>query len=108
MNWQQMVKDLLESGLTQTQLADKLSCSQSMVSDLASGERGSRLSWELGNPGKRQPEMSLPKRDLRIYLDADTRAAAEIITEALMGKNHKYKLQAARLVRAGLVRIGRD
>ncbi len=49
MNWQQMVKGLLESGLTQTQLADKLSCSQSMVSDLASGERGSRLSWELGN-----------------------------------------------------------
>ncbi len=49
MNWQQMVKDLLESGLTQMQLADKLSCSQSMVSDLASGERGSRLSWELGN-----------------------------------------------------------
>lgn len=49
MNWQQMVKDLLESGLTQTQLADKLDCSQSMVSDLASGERGSRLSWELGN-----------------------------------------------------------
>ncbi len=52
--------------------------------------------------------MSLPEHDLRIYLDADTRAAAEIITEALMGKNHKYKLQAARLVRAGLVRIGRD
>lgn len=68
--------------------------------------------------------MSLPKHDLRIYLDADTKAeldayadalgiedgkaAAEIITEAIMGKNHKYKLQAARLVRAGLVRIGRD
>ena len=65
--------------------------------------------------------MSLPKHDLRIYLDADTKAeldaealgvedgkAAEIITEALMGKNHKHKVQAARLVRAGLVRIGRD
>lgn len=38
----------------------------------------------------------------------DGKAAAEIITEALMGKNHKYKVQAARLVRAGLVRIGRD
>lgn len=66
--------------------------------------------------------MSLPKHDLRIYLDADTKAeldayaealgvedgkaAAEIITEALMGKNHKHKVQAARLVRAGLVRIG--
>lgn len=61
--------------------------------------------------------MTLPKSDLRIYLDADTKealgvedgkAAAEIITEALMGKNHKHKVQAARLVRAGLVRIGRD
>ena len=67
--------------------------------------------------------MSLPKHDLRIYLDAETKAeldayaeamgvedgkaAAEIITEAL-GKNHKHKVQAARLVRAGLVRIGRD
>lgn len=49
MNWQQMVKDLLESGFTQVQLAEKLACSQSMVSDLASGERGSRLSWDLGN-----------------------------------------------------------
>ena len=27
--------------------------------------------------------MSLPKHDLRIYLDADTRAAAEIITEGV-------------------------
>lgn len=68
--------------------------------------------------------MSLPKHDLRIYLDAETKAeldmyaeamemddgkaAAAIITEALMGKNHKHKVQAARLVRAGLVRIGRD
>ena len=68
--------------------------------------------------------MSLPKHDLRIYLDAETKAeldayaealgvedgkaAAEIITEALMGKNHKNKVIAQRLVRAGLVRIGRD
>lgn len=68
--------------------------------------------------------MALPKHDLRIYLDAETKAeldayaealgvedgkaAAEIITESLMGKNHKNKVIARRLVRAGLVRIDRD
>lgn len=49
MNWQQMVQDLLESGFTQVQLAEKLDCSQSVVSDLARGERGIRMSWDLGD-----------------------------------------------------------
>lgn len=48
MNWQQMVKDLLESGYTQVQLAERLKCTQSTVSGMASGERGIRPSWELG------------------------------------------------------------
>lgn len=49
MNWQQMVQDMLESGFTQVQLAEKLGCSQSVVSDLARGERGIRMSWDLGD-----------------------------------------------------------
>lgn len=49
MNWQQMVKDLLESGFTQVQLAEKLDCPQSTVSDLFTGKRGIRPSWDLGN-----------------------------------------------------------
>ncbi len=49
MNWQQMIQDLLESGFTQVQLAEKLDCAQSDVSYLARGERGVRMSWDLGN-----------------------------------------------------------
>lgn len=48
--------------------------------------------------------MSLPKHDLRIYLDAETKAELDAYAEALGVEDGK----AARLVRAGLVRIGRD
>ena len=49
--------------------------------------------------------MSLPKHDLRIYLDAETKAELDAYAEALGIEGGK--VASARLVRAGLVRIGR-
>ncbi len=54
--------------------------------------------------------MSMPKHDLRMYLDAETKAELDAYAEALGGveDGKAAKVQAARLVRAGSVRIGRD
>lgn len=48
MNWQQMISDLLDSGMQQQQLAEKLDCSQTYISDLYNDKRGKRVSYELG------------------------------------------------------------
>lgn len=48
MNWQELIRDLEESGLTQTEIGQLSGCSQSMVSDLKTGNRGKRLGFEIG------------------------------------------------------------
>lgn len=48
MNWQELIKDLEESGLTQSEIGQLSGCSQSMVSDLKTGNRGKRLGFEIG------------------------------------------------------------
>lgn len=61
MNWQQMVNDLLDSGLTQTQLAELLRTSQGQVSDMANGKRGQEITWRLGE-AIRKAHRRIPKK----------------------------------------------
>ncbi|WP_139851323.1 helix-turn-helix domain-containing protein [Acinetobacter pullicarnis] len=46
--WQVMIADLRKQGLTQTQIATEIKCSQNYVSDLERGVCGKRLSYALG------------------------------------------------------------
>ena len=48
MNWQKLVAELIDSGLTQTGVAEKAECSQNLISDLLHGKRGKRLTYEIG------------------------------------------------------------
>lgn len=48
MDTKKITSELLASGLTQQELADKAGCSQSLISALVRGERGTRLSFEIG------------------------------------------------------------
>jgi predicted transcriptional regulator len=48
MNIQKIISELLSSGLTQQELASLVPCSQSLISALLRGERGSRLSFQVG------------------------------------------------------------
>jgi transcriptional regulator with XRE-family HTH domain len=47
--WQKMITDLKEQGLTQNQIADAMECSQNYVSNLENGLCGKRLGYEKGN-----------------------------------------------------------
>lgn len=49
MNWQQIVNDILNTGLTQAELGVKVGCPQSTISDFSSGKRGKRPSWNVGS-----------------------------------------------------------
>ncbi|MDC5255323.1 helix-turn-helix domain-containing protein [Acinetobacter baumannii] len=46
--WQKMISELREKGLTQTFIAAEIGCSQNYVSDLERGLCGKRLSYDLG------------------------------------------------------------
>jgi len=46
--WQKMITDLKEQGLTQTQIANEIKCSQNYVSNLENGLCGKRLGYEKG------------------------------------------------------------
>lgn len=46
--WQKMIIDLKEKGLTQTQIATGIECSQNYVSNLENGLCGKRLGYEKG------------------------------------------------------------
>lgn len=46
MNAQKLINELIESGLTQVQLAELLDTSQGYVSDIVRGHRGKRISYE--------------------------------------------------------------
>jgi predicted transcriptional regulator len=67
MNPQTIVADILATGLTQTQLAKLVPCSQSQISSLLTGARGNRISKEIGDSLERlHVELcSLRKRDRR-------------------------------------------
>ncbi|WP_035853517.1 hypothetical protein [Deefgea rivuli] len=47
-NWQEIVANLLSSGLGRAELAEQIQCSKSMVDQLARGDRGERLSYSIG------------------------------------------------------------
>ncbi|WP_372410232.1 XRE family transcriptional regulator [Acinetobacter radioresistens] len=49
-NWSQLIKDLQdkEKGhMTQQQIAESVSCSQNYISDLKTGKKGKRISYEI-------------------------------------------------------------
>jgi len=46
--WQKMITDLKEQGLTQNQIAASMECSQNYVSNLENGLCGKRLGYEKG------------------------------------------------------------
>lgn len=46
--WQKLISDLKEVGLTQTLIAAKIGCSQNYISNLERGLCGKRLSYDLG------------------------------------------------------------
>lgn len=46
--WQKMIVDLKEKGLTQTQIANEIECSQNYVSNLENGLCGKRPGYEKG------------------------------------------------------------
>ena len=46
--WQSMIVDLKEKGLTQTQIASEIKCSQNYVSNLENGLCGKRIGYDLG------------------------------------------------------------
>lgn len=48
MDIQKIVSELLESGLTQQELADLVPCQQSTISSYLKGTRGKRPSFEIG------------------------------------------------------------
>jgi predicted transcriptional regulator len=48
MDTQKITSELLATGLKQHELADLIPCSQSLISALLRGERGSRLSFQIG------------------------------------------------------------
>ena len=39
MNWQKLITELIESGMTQQEVADAAKCSQAFISDLKAGKR---------------------------------------------------------------------
>jgi len=48
-DFQKLVSDLLNSGLTQTELAKKVPCAQATIAAYKSGARGKMPSMEIGN-----------------------------------------------------------
>ncbi|OTG81829.1 transcriptional regulator [Acinetobacter sp. ANC 4558] len=46
--WQKMIVNLKEKGLTQKQIADAMECSQNYVSNLENGLCGKRLGYDKG------------------------------------------------------------
>ena len=49
-NWSQLIKDLQDktkANMTQHQIAESVSCSQNYISDLKTGKKGKRISYEI-------------------------------------------------------------
>jgi len=49
-NWSQLIKDLQDKQkgqMTQQQIAESVSCSQNYISDLKTGKKGKRISYEI-------------------------------------------------------------
>ena len=48
MNWVSMISDLQKMGMTQSEIAKHLNCSQSYISELKTGKKGKFISHQLG------------------------------------------------------------
>jgi hypothetical protein len=49
MNWQNIISDLQQTGLTQAEIARLADCSQPLINELLSGRRGKNLSYSIGS-----------------------------------------------------------
>jgi predicted transcriptional regulator len=55
-DWSQLIKDLQDKkkgNMTQQQIAESVPCSQNYISDLKTGKKGKRLSYEIAEGLKR-------------------------------------------------------
>lgn len=48
MDWKKIVRELIESGMTQGEISSRTGISQSQISFLLNGKRGDRLAWGCG------------------------------------------------------------
>ena len=51
-NWSQLIKDLQDKkkgNMKQKEIAEKVSCSQNYISDLKTGKRGKKVSYEIAD-----------------------------------------------------------
>ncbi|MBA4707536.1 XRE family transcriptional regulator [Aquitalea magnusonii] len=48
MDWTNIILTLESNGMTRDQIAEEVGCSRSMINALALGQRGKRLSYEIG------------------------------------------------------------
>lgn len=48
MNWSTVITSLEQRGLTREEIANRCHCSVSLINALAIGQRGKRLSYEIG------------------------------------------------------------
>lgn len=48
MNWKTIIQDLIESGMTQYEIARELDLTQPMISDIVTGKRTSDIRWAHG------------------------------------------------------------
>lgn len=61
-NWSQLIKDLQDKekgNLTQAQIAELIPCSQNYISDLKTGKKGKRLSYEIADGLKKLHELKV-------------------------------------------------
>lgn len=70
MDTKTITSEILASGLTQQELADMVPCSQSLISALLRGERGARLSFQIG-----QSLLAIHKRRCKKKLAVSVQAA---------------------------------
>ena len=62
--WQKMITDLKQKGLTQTQIADEIKCSQNYVSNLENGLCGKRLGYDKGKNLERLWSHHFPSQNI--------------------------------------------
>jgi len=61
--WAEIINELLDAGLSQGEIARRVGCSQPYISDLARGNCGKRIGWDLGKKIKDLHEQEIHGRD---------------------------------------------
>lgn len=61
MNWQELVSDLIKSGMTQTEIAEAAKCTQPFISELYTGRKKS-CDYEIGVVLVRMRDKTMKKK----------------------------------------------